>query len=285
MLFADTSLAARIERTEATMLPAAVTHVRRGGGAGSDAFALELAGGVAAFTALGSPLNKVLGLGFAGVPTDEALDAVEDAYRARGVPVQVEISTLADPSVAALLTSRGYRLVGHENVLGRTLPLRHAPVHVAGVSVEPSPIDDVDAWIALVVRGFLSPDVQGVQPHEAFDGATLTQVMRDFVQLDDMHRYVVRRDGVALGGGAMRVHDGIAQLCGASTLPEHRRRGVQTTLLEARLDAASRAGCDLAIVTTQPGSTSQRNVQKQGFALLYARAVLVRTHDAQRSES
>jgi hypothetical protein len=32
-----------------------------------------------------------------------------------------------------------------------------------------------------------------------------------------------------------------------------------------------------AFVTTQPGSKSQQSVQKQGFELLYTRAILVRT--------
>ena len=35
-------------------------------------------------------------------------------------------------------------------------------------------------------------------------------------------------------------------------------------------------GLDVAVVTTQPGSKSQQNVQRQGFELLYTRAVLVR---------
>jgi hypothetical protein len=47
-------------------------------------------------------------------------------------------------------------------------------------------------------------------------------------------------------------------------------------MLAVRLDAASRAGCELAVVTTQPGSKSQENVQKHGFELLYTRAILVR---------
>jgi len=68
----------------------------------------------------------------------------------------------------------------------------------------------------------------------------------------------------------------VAQLCGAATLPEHRRRGVQSALLAARLEDAARRGCDLAVVTTQPGSKSQENVQRQGFELVYARAVLVK---------
>jgi len=52
---------------------------------------------------------------------------------------------------------------------------------------------------------------------------------------------------------------------------------VQSALLAARLEIASAAGCDVAVVVTQPGSKSQENVQRQGFDLLYARAILVRT--------
>jgi hypothetical protein len=51
--------------------------------------------------------------------------------------------------------------------------------------------------------------------------------------------------------------------------------GVQTALLSARLADAAAAGCDIAVVTTQPGSGSQQNVQCGGFGLLYTRAILV----------
>jgi len=89
-------------------------------------------------------------------------------------------------------------------------------------------------------------------------------------------RSLARRDGVPAGGASQRIFERVAQLCGAATLPEHRRHGVQSALLSARLEIASRAGCDIAVVTTQPGSKSQENVQKRGFELLYTRAILVR---------
>ena len=73
---------------------------------------------------------------------------------------------------------------------------------------------------------------------------------------------------------SVRVHDGVAQFCGASTLPQHRGRGVQTALLAHRMTDAARQGATLAVVTTQPGSKSQENAQKHGFDLLYARNVL-----------
>ena len=75
----------------------------------------------------------------------------------------------------------------------------------------------------------------------------------------------------------MHFAGGIAQLTGAATAPPHRRRGVQAALLAARLDDAVGAGCEVAVVTTQPASTSaEENVRRRGFGLLYTRAVLRR---------
>jgi hypothetical protein len=72
--------------------------------------------------------------------------------------------------------------------------------------------------------------------------------------------------------------DGFAQLLGAATLPAARRGGVQGALLAARLHAAHNVGCELAVVTVQPGSLSQHNVQRAGFSPLYARAIWRRAH-------
>jgi hypothetical protein len=46
---------------------------------------------------------------------------------------------------------------------------------------------------------------------------------------------------------------------------------VQTALLQARLSRAVAAGCDLAVSLAQPGSTSQRNIARQDFQVLYTR--------------
>ena len=68
----------------------------------------------------------------------------------------------------------------------------------------------------------------------------------------------------------------VAQLRGAATRPPFRRRGLQTAMLHLRLREAAKAGCDVAILTTEPGSKSQENGQRAGFALLYSRAVLIK---------
>lgn len=94
--------------------------------------------------------------------------------------------------------------------------------------------------------------------------------------LESLRRYVARVDGQVAGGASARFDTGVVQLAGSATLPRFRRRGIQTAFLRARLADGLRAGCDVAVVTTAPGSKSQQDVQRQGFALLYSRALLVK---------
>jgi GNAT superfamily N-acetyltransferase len=89
-------------------------------------------------------------------------------------------------------------------------------------------------------------------------------------------RYVARCDWVLAGGASFRIVEGVGQLLGAATAPAYRRQGIHTALLSARLADAAAGGCDIAVVTTQPGSKSQENMQRRGFDLLYTRAVLVK---------
>jgi GNAT superfamily N-acetyltransferase len=136
---------------------------------------------------------------------------------------------------------------------------------------------DTRTWIETVADGFATPDqFDGPPPTESFERDTIVEAFTASSGVEGMTLYLARRDGAIAGGGASRIFDRLAQLAGASTLPDHRRRGVQSALLRARLLDAARQDCDLAIVTTEPASKSQQNVQRAGFVLLYARAVLIR---------
>jgi GNAT superfamily N-acetyltransferase len=273
-LFCDTALAARIERVETQLIAKASQATRRRTG-DSTGFVIPIAGGVASFAEPGSPFNKVAGLGFDGVPSAAALDEIERAFAASGAPTQIELAHLADPTIAASLTARGYRLASFENVLGCAIDGEPTRVRPAGIEVRRSVDDELDAWIDVVAEGFAHPDGQGVPSHEDVPREILERAERDF-DAAGVARYVALRDGRIAGGASLRIADGIAQLAGAATAPAHRRRGIQTALLAARLADAAAAGCDIAIVTTQPGSKSQQNVQRRGFDLLYTRAVLIK---------
>jgi len=272
-LFCDTALAGRIERAEVQLIAQSSEAARRR--AGTAGFAIPVAGGVASFAGEGSPYNKVAGLGFGGVPDPAALDEIEKAFATCGSPVQVELAHLADPAIAPLLAGRGYRLESFENVLGRALTGEPQRVMPPGVEVRPSGEEEFETWLDVVAEGSVHPDTQGVPWHEEFSREAIIGAERDSAAAGDV-RYAALRDGIIVGGGTMRMAEGVAQLTGAATAPAHRRRGVQTALLSARLADAAAAGCDVAVIITQPGSKSQQNAQRQGFDLLYTRAVLVK---------
>ncbi|MFJ8812290.1 GNAT family N-acetyltransferase [Amycolatopsis thermoflava] len=272
-LFCDLPLAERIEGAEARRMAEATEKARKR--PGSAAFVLPVAGGVATFAEAGSPLNKVAGLGFGGVPDAESLAGVEKAFAAVGCPVQVELAHLVDPAIGAALTARGYRLESFENVLGRALRSGLDRVAPPGVEIRPSGDDEFAAWLDVAADGFGHPDDQDPPSDQQFPREVLARAVRDLAG-DGVRRYTAVCDGVVAGVASMCVVDGLAQFTGAATQPGHRRRGVQTALLSARIADAAGAGCDLAVVTTQPASRSQHNAQRQGFELLYTRAVLGR---------
>jgi hypothetical protein len=280
-MFATTSVAARLDLAEAET---AAAFGRQAAKAGRDVFIEPIGGTHAVYGGAGQPFNKIAGLGFA--PLDEAaLVRLEARYDAVDGEIRVEQSSLADPAVAAMLTRRGYALIGYENVLGLALSgdvvasfTRECDAARArGIDVAVAGAAETPAWIRTVAEGFLQPDsYDGPPPAETFARETLEGIFADFSAAPGCVLYLARRDGEIAGGGSLRIVDGLAQLGGAATLPPQRRHGVQSALLRARLVEAAARGCDMAVVTTEPASKSQQNVQRAGFALLYVRAILVR---------
>ena len=279
-MFANASLARRIERAEVGLvLEGARAASRR---VPADQMVIEeFDGGAVVFVETGAPFNKAVGFGFDGVPLPSTLDRVELAFAARNAPLQFEVSTLADPEVARSLTARGYQLVGFEDVLGialtTSLTARLTASSAPGVEVRSASIEEAPVWMDVVTTGFLHPDVyDGPPSHESVNREVLERVFGDTLVAPSFERCLARRAGEIAGGASFRIQDGVAQLSGAATVPAHRRQGVQSALLRHRLLEGAARGCDIAVVTTSPGSKSQENVQKAGFALLYTRAILVK---------
>ncbi|MPY89145.1 MAG: GNAT family N-acetyltransferase [Luteitalea sp.] len=276
-MFANVDMARRIDTGEARLCAeiAEAVGARR---PNERVLIEEIAGGLAVFSGTDSPVNKMVGVGF-GCGLDESrLEVIERAFAERDARLQAEVSTLAEPEVHATLTRRGYILQGFEHELGRPLTLLDAdPPPVAGIQIEPMSGEDLARWTDVVVTAFEHPDAEGVIGDQAPPRDVLERVIADMSAMRSLRRYVARLDGEIAGGASLRIDGRIAQLCGSATLPRFRRRGIQSALLRARLADAFGEGCDVAIVTTAPGSKSQKNVQRQGFVLLYARALLVKS--------
>jgi GNAT superfamily N-acetyltransferase len=181
------------------------------------------------------------------------------------VPSEIEIASLVDRSLLRLLSQRGYQLVRFRNIYAQALhpldAIGAAPAARSGVAE----IHTVDAATAAAWSTTLLDGFGYTRDTDRDRVATWNGMVRS---LPGMIALVAVIDGKPVGSASVMVLGSTAVLGGAATLPACRRRGVQRALLEARLAVAARAGCTLAIVTADPGSSSGRNAERTGFQLI-----------------
>lgn len=264
------ALAERLEAAEVGLVSDA------GGQAG---VVMPVGQGVAAWCGTGHPVTKIVGLGFCEGWLSE-FKIAESWFAERATPVRVELSSLADPKVLETLSARGYHLTGFVNALGMALP---AKLSAPTVEVRHHRSDELEDFIRVMARGFSHPDEPGAKDDEAAALASgfMEKVARDYVRAPSIERWIAVVDGEVAGGASVRFDpSGVVQLCGAATVPELRRRGAQGSLLRARLQDGMERGCDIAVITTVPGSASEANAKRLGFELLYTRALMVRVPPA-----
>lgn len=124
-------------------------------------------------------------------------------------------------------------------------------------------------------REAVADGVTEVDEHDTFARVLLAGfeadgVVADFIRaehgLPAMRRFVILEEKKPIAAAAMTIHDDVAVLGAASTLPAHRGKGAQTRLLRHRLVIAAET-CSLAVATARPGSTSAANLGRAGFRL------------------
>jgi hypothetical protein len=89
--------------------------------------------------------------------------------------------------------------------------------------------------------------------------------------------YLATVDGQPASASVLFISERVADLFVATTRPEWRGRGAQGALIERRLYDGQRAGCDLATSQTGSENASPRNMQRNGFRVLYERLIYGKT--------
>ncbi|HKQ06738.1 MAG TPA: GNAT family N-acetyltransferase [Blastocatellia bacterium] len=234
----------------------------------SEATAESFAGGWATFAGVDSPLTQAFALGLAGPVEEAEIERMEDFFRSRGAAINVELCPYADPSIIEIFQRRGYTLIEFSNVLVRRLAPEDAKLSIdQSVRVRRAEAHEAQLWGETVARGFFT---EGELPQSLID------LMSASFRSSAGTHFLSEIDGQIAGGGGLVRREGIASLGGASTLPAFRNRGGQTALLRARIAFAAERGCEIMMVTTLPGTVSQRNVERQGFRVVYTRSKLTR---------
>jgi GNAT superfamily N-acetyltransferase len=238
---------------------------------------LEVSGGVALFLAAGSPMNQATGLGFAGPVSSVDIVDLEEFFTVRGTEASLMLAPLAHPSLVDAVAERGFSPTGFENVLGLELSdgvaarlvgeARAESAESSGIVIREARSEEERAlWARANIEGFVAP----LDPTPAH--LHLAQLM---AARTDMVLLLALADGQLAGSSALRIRGGDAWLLADSTLPEYRRRGVQQALQRHRVGLALEAGCEVAFTEARPGGSSQRNMERIGFRVLYTRVDVV----------
>ena len=261
--FADHSLARRLERTEGSS-NAAFVESRAQLAPESGATWRDVDGTYAMFDGVGSPLTQTFGLGLFAPATDAHLEVLEAFFAERGSPVMHEVSPFAGVATLARLADRGYRPVEISTVLHRPLDLAEllSARRTTTVVARHVQAGEEALWAETAAQGW------GETPELAAFMRTLGLVSAHARRTEC---WLAEIDGTPVGAAAFALHDGVALLAGASTIPAWRGRGVQAALLAARLRSAAEQGAELAMMVTEPGSASQRNSERVGFRVAYTR--------------
>ena len=254
-------LAREIELAEAEAAMACAERVRAAQGDEAGAVA-PVAGGYAVYCGAGSPVTQAVGLGLNGAVSKEEFDELEEFYFSRKEPVRLETCPMVDGSLIEHYRERGYYVSEFSNVMVRPVEKEAAVALPAGIEIHMVADGEIDLWTLTVAQGFAEhfPVTQEI-----------LSVMRMFASGKNTECYFARVEGKVAGGATLALRGRIAGLFGASTLPQFRNHGVQTALLEARMQRAADRGCELAMSIALPGSASQRNITRQGFRTLYTR--------------
>ena len=229
----------------------------------------EICGGHMVFAGLGSPIGRVTGAGFDRALSPADLDQIEQFYRERKAPSQVDLTPLHGPEIFEMFKERGYTIAELNNVLFRKLEsAEEFPPALAYCEIRRSHPEEAEITGAIVESAFF-PD----GAPEPFRG-----LITPLYQMENALAFVATVGGkpVACGTGLVIPEHKVFALCGAGTLAEFRGRGLQTALLCARMKAALEAGCEYAVVVTQGGTISQRNAERLGLRVAYSKVTVIK---------
>jgi GNAT superfamily N-acetyltransferase len=261
MLFSNIALSRRLEHAEGQAC-LQFAEARRRSFPDSGAEWMRCAGAYVVFDGPDSPVTQTFGLGLFKDLTLDALPEIERFLQERGARVQHEVSPFAGAAALDLLCARGYRPVEISSVLYQAVqePVVALP---SGITVRVIGPEEMPVWNEISLRGWTHEHPELVEFMSAMMGLASART--------NSVLFLAELDGVPGAAGTLAVHEGVALFGGAATVPDLRRRGLQTALLEERMRYAAGAGYDLAMMVTEVGSESQRNAERKGFRIAYTR--------------
>lgn len=151
----------------------------------------------------------------------------------------------------------------HASFIGEVKGLRNQSV-IPALEIRSLKKDEFDLFASIYVAAFrLPPFIQ--------DG--IKQNNEVLFEVPGWEFYVAYKQEVPVGIAVLNVQGEFATLAAAATLPDYRNMGVQSELLQKRIEIAIEKGARYITSEATYGSGSQRNMERAGLKLAYTKAI------------
>ncbi len=212
----------------------------------------------------GPSYNTVKGISGENI---DGVGEIIEFYSSRGIPPRFEVTPgNASGDLFRKLSTLGFYQSGFHTSLYRSLSSDDSPQAVKqnNIQIEEIGLEDFDIFGELYTKGFGMP--------VAFKDF-VTANNRVLAESDDWTFYLARVEGHPAGIAVLFRKNDVATLAASATVPEYRNRGVQTALIQNRIQQAIDEGCQFIIGQAAFGSVSQMNMERAGLKVAYTNAV------------
>ena len=218
---------------------------------------------LAANAPMSSWMHEVYGMHY-GDEDKQRLDKVLAFYKEHGATPRLRV--VPDGfhfRFANTLQARGLRHFGFRTVL-YGVPQQTDIAPAPGVEVRHcGSTDEARLAMRVMLEGFTNADA----------AVQIESVRRTWHEEPGFSTYLGLLDGEPAGGAMLSIDGDTAYLMAGAVRQPCRRRGVQSALLRARINAAADAGCALILGGSDFESSSRQNQERAGLRIAYTAAL------------
>lgn len=210
----------------------------------------------------GPAFNTIKGL------NEQDLTHIEEIFRFyenHSINFRVEI---APPNSSEILfrklTELGFYQSGfHASFIGQVRDLKSKSV-LSSIEIRSLKKDEFELFASIYVAAFGLP---------TFIQDGITQNNEVLFEVPGWEFYIAYKQEVPVGIAVLNVQGELATLATAATLPNYRNMGVQSVLLQKRIETAIEKGARYITSEATYGSGSHRNMERAGLKLAYTKSI------------
>lgn len=198
------------------------------------------------------------------------LDHIEDFINKQeaSATIHFEVTPFVDQSFLLVLQERGYTLDQFLAVWVLNLEdwkpnnWKSKSEHVSIIKVTS---EDSYDWAHTVALGNSDDNLATKESIES---------VKCFLSVSNSTAFLLKENEVSVAGAHLAITEQLGEMFLTGTIASHRGKGYQNLLIEERIYYAISKGCTHLAVTTKPNTTSARNMERNGFQLIYNKAIM-----------